>query len=305
MANAITQLSMVQQALAQASTPAESKKVEAMAAAAKAWAKEQGDYELEVEACETYIKARRKTTGLIEPNIIHGDHGLQNNRGIKDDTSVLADFNLTKLQWQRRKKELEITDDELSEYIINCIEKQAEPTTFGLLHYCEKIHVSNNSGENEWYTPPEYIEAARSVMGGIDLDPASSDQANETVKAETYYTVYDDGLEQEWHGRVWMNPPYSQPEVDHFSKKLQAELSTGHIDQALVLVNNATETKWFQGMLRLASAICFITGRVKFIDQYGNPSGAPLQGQAVLYFGDKVDLFSDKFGDFGIILYGR
>ena len=71
-------------------------------------------------------------------------------------------------------------------------------------------------GNDEWYTPPEYIDAARDVLGGIDLDPASSDIANDTVKADEYYTVDDDGLTRVRPAGSWrggdrrMNLPYSR-----------------------------------------------------------------------------------------------
>jgi ParB family chromosome partitioning protein len=166
----------------------------------------------------------------------------------------------------------------------------------------KRPHVANNSGENEWYTPPEYIEAARLAMGGIDLDPASSELANQIVHAMAYYTKDDDGLQQDWHGRVWLNPPYAQPLVAHFADKVAEEFEAGRIEQACILVNNATETAWFQTMLRAATAVCFPRGRVRFIDKNGNPSGAPLQGQAVLYFGYRRQSFQGSFSSFGEVL---
>lgn len=81
-------------------------------------------------------------------------------------------------------------------------------------------HVAMNSGNNEWYTPTEIIETARRVMGSIDLDPASSEIANQTVKAETYYTAETNGLNKKWDGNVWLNPPYSTELIDKFVDKL-------------------------------------------------------------------------------------
>lgn len=161
-------------------------------------------------------------------------------------------------------------------------------------------HVSNNSGENEWYTPERFIEAARLTMGQIDLDPASSERANKTVKAGVIYTIEDDGLNQEWFGNVWMNPPYAQPLMSKFSEKLISELP--ELCTAIVLVNNATETKWFQSMAKKANAICFPETRIKFIDKEGKESGAPLQGQTFLYFGSSVDMFEKNFSQFGFVM---
>ena len=64
------------------------------------------------------------------------------------------------------------------------------------------------SASDEWYTPPEFIEMARQVMGGIDLDPASNETTQQWIQAETWYGIKDNGLTQHWQGRVWLNPPY-------------------------------------------------------------------------------------------------
>ena len=67
--------------------------------------------------------------------------------------------------------------------------------------------AQHSSASNEHYTPVEVVEAARTLMGGIDLDPASCAKANEIVRADEYLTEEEDGLLFEWNGRVFLNPP--------------------------------------------------------------------------------------------------
>ena len=161
-------------------------------------------------------------------------------------------------------------------------------------------HVSNNSGENEWYTPSIYVEAARDVLGGFDLDPASSEVANRTVRADRIFTAQDDGLAQEWPvGAIWCNPPYSQPLMGQFATRLAQAARDG--SQVIVLVNNATETAWFQIIAAECSAICFPKTRIRFLDPDGN-TGAPLQGQAIIYSGSDVASFTEVFGQFGLVV---
>jgi len=164
----------------------------------------------------------------------------------------------------------------------------------------KSVHVSKNTGENEWYTPSRYIEAARLTMVTIDLDPASSELANKIVNATVIYTMDDNGLNKEWFGNVWLNPPYAQPLMGQFSEKLVSELPK--LTSVIVLVNNATETKWFQSMAKKANALCFPKTRIKFIDRQGKESGAPLQGQAFLYFGNNIKEFTRNFNQFGMVL---
>jgi hypothetical protein len=162
-------------------------------------------------------------------------------------------------------------------------------------------HVARNAGESEWYTPPEYITAAVAVMGRIDLDPASVSEANEVVGAARFWTADDDGLTRPWAGTVWMNPPYAQPAVDRFCTRLAREYHDGAVTEACALVNNATETGWFQALLAEAATVCFPRARVKF--WHPDRVSGPLQGQAVLYLGPHGPRFAAEFLRFGPVLF--
>jgi len=162
-------------------------------------------------------------------------------------------------------------------------------------------HRAQGTGDNEWYTPQEYIESARRVMGAIDLDPASSEVAQERVKAGAFFTIEDDGLLQPWQGRVWLNPPYAQPAIQHFMEKVTGEHLKGAIRQAIVLTHNYTDTRWFHIGVSGASAICFTRGRIGFLNPEGKKA-APTQGQAFFYYGESTAAFREEFSKYGFVV---
>ena len=60
---------------------------------------------------------------------------------------------------------------------------------------------------SDWMTPTWVIEKARTIMGSIDLDPASCEEANQRVKAKNYFNPSNSGLDNKWYGNVFLNPP--------------------------------------------------------------------------------------------------
>jgi len=160
---------------------------------------------------------------------------------------------------------------------------------------------ASGTGENEWYTPDQYLDAARDVLGEIDLDPASSDAAQKKVNAKAHFTKETDGLAQDWHGRVWLNPPYAQPHIADFVSKLVGEVNVGRVSAAIMLTHNYTDNSWFHSAASIADAICFTRGRIRFYDNAGTLA-SPTQGQAFFYFGDDVDAFAERFSDIGVIM---
>lgn len=158
-----------------------------------------------------------------------------------------------------------------------------------------------NGGGDEWYTPRKYIEAAFAVMGGIDLDPASNEIAAGWIPAAQYLTREDNGLSREWFGRVWLNPPYSQPLISEFLSKLADSFRAGVVTEAIALTHNNTDSRWWQATAAEATAICFTRGRISF-EKVDGAKKSPTQGQTFFYFGNNSDRFAEVFQSIGIIL---
>jgi phage N-6-adenine-methyltransferase len=156
------------------------------------------------------------------------------------------------------------------------------------------VRGTEGTGEFERYTPAEYIEAARKVLGEIDLDPATSAQAQETVKALDFFTEIDNGLDRDWIGRVWLNPPYHRELAPQFIDKLVNEIAVGRVTAAIMLTNNCTDTEWFLTAAHVSQSICFTNGRIKFTTPKSGEV-LPTQGQAFFYFGPDAQRFEDVF----------
>lgn len=154
------------------------------------------------------------------------------------------------------------------------------------------------STEDEWWTPSKYMEAARTVMGGIDLDPASCAEGNKTVKATEYYDKEMNGIDKIWEGRIFLNPPYGSAGPEFIEKFIHDYGST--FNEGIILVNSrATDADWFQPMFN--GVICFTDHRIDF-DSPGQKLTSSTHGSCFIYFGPHEKEFAEAFSKFGNIV---
>lgn len=154
----------------------------------------------------------------------------------------------------------------------------------------------------EWYTPAIYIEAAREVMGSIDTDPASCELANQVVKAKRYYTKEENGFTKHWTGKVWCNPPYgydSKCNQAQWSARLVEQYEAGITTEAILLVNAAVGTSWYDRMCEYP--VCQPRRRINFITPVPKKH-SNTHGSALFYLGPQAEKFARVFGQFGRVM---
>lgn len=150
-------------------------------------------------------------------------------------------------------------------------------------------------------TPGEWIDRCRQVMGGIELDPASWKEANEQiVKADRFFDKKIDALKQSWEcDTLFLNPPYSNKRhtqlLEKFAAKFINEWEGGVIGQAIILINNVTETNAFEMFSSCSSLRAETRRRIQFVTVTGRSKTSNTRGQVFFYYGRHLKVFKRVF----------
>lgn len=161
------------------------------------------------------------------------------------------------------------------------------------------------SKSNEWYTPARYLRAVHSLLGGVDVDPASCTAANRTVRASAYFTKESDGFSKPWPGRVFLNPPYGKhsgnvSNQQRWAWRLIEQYEAGITTEAVLLVTAATSERWFQPLWNYP--ICFTAHRIAFVNEHGEKVRGNTKGGAFVYMGPQGERFCELFAEFGPVV---
>lgn len=261
---------------------------DAQADAVIEYAKRVHDWSLLEAAIDQKIEDQRQFVAWWDGSVTPNRAPDRNNRSVISVRDAEAQTSITVMQVSRWRKSLNDPDAYRAK-----LRGAVWAKAMALSKEASQLVQQSLSAEH--YTPQQYIEAARAVLGGIDLDPASREEANATVKAKRFFTAAQNGLELEWSGRVWLNPPYGGAAAE-FVAKLWREYGDGNVSAAVVLVNaHCTDTAWFQPLWN--GVLCFTDHRINF---YGDDSrSGSTHGSVFTYFGQRKNDFVREFGQFG------
>lgn len=148
--------------------------------------------------------------------------------------------------------------------------------------------------KNDRYTPACIIEAARTTLDAIDLDPASSTVAQQVVQATRYYTRTEDGLRQPWRGRVWLNPPFDDPTP--WIDKLLSHYVAHEVQAALLLLRCDMGTEDHR---KLHGPVCTLRRSVANFWRPDEARSAANQSHVVYLIGGDLSRFVAAFRPLG------
>jgi site-specific DNA-methyltransferase (adenine-specific) len=121
----------------------------------------------------------------------------------------------------------------------------------------QKAMISSKT--NEWETPDWFFNVLNNEFN-FTLDPCCK---KETAKCNKFYTIENDGLEQDWsHDIVFMNPPYGGHTGSWIKKACEESIKGATV--VCLIVSATDRSYWHDWIFPFASQIRFIRGRIKF-----------------------------------------
>ncbi len=125
-----------------------------------------------------------------------------------------------------------------------------------------------SSAHNGWTTPPEILERLYRVAGGsFTLDPCSpsSDRRSATVRARVHLSFRENGLAHDWHGKVYVNPPYGRG-LGAWTSKCRVSVESGSADLVVALLPARSDTSWWHRDVAGHADLVLLKGRLSFGD---------------------------------------
>ena len=156
------------------------------------------------------------------------------------------------------------------------------------------VDAATKQETDEWSSPRELVEPIADALNGFDLDPCSG--AEQSPFAADTYTAEDDGLEQSWYGRVWVNPPYSA--MSEWTAKATTETRDGDAKSVVYLCKGDSSTAWWQRAATAATLVCAIDHRLSFGD---GENSAPFASHLIV-FGECPDSLAAELANHGQLL---
>lgn len=176
-----------------------------------------------------------------------------------------------------------------------------------------KMNVQHSSRDDSWQTPSNVMDKVRLVLGEIDLDPASSEQANATIRAKRFFDETSDGLKSYWglNDAVFLNPPSgkvgSKSKTVLFWRKLMEEIYSGNVGHAIFLAFSIEQMQSSQRKgvpPMLAFPVCVPAKRIAFTDAEGLGRKSPSHSNMILYVPGSIDVthkFVEHFSSLGFV----
>lgn len=175
------------------------------------------------------------------------------------------------------------------------------------------MNIQHSSRSDEWFTPKWLMEAIQEVIGPIELDPASSKEANIIVNAKRILTREDNGLRTSWGKAtsIFINPPGGkegkESKTGLFWNKLMQERDNGNFGHAIFLAFSieALQTTQKYDKPIAGFPFCVPSKRIRFTLPDGSTPTAPSHSNMIVYVPgtiNETDKFEAVFKQLGAVI---